>query len=324
MQKLILPLFALMGFAASAQFSIQPQLGMETSRTAIRLNDLSSFAPEGIQIAPRIGLRMEYKVKTGHGAFLGFATGNSAVQYSFSDPAAARTIYKTSTEGLQLRLEGGYQFTSKKISLGKAASSKKQTQTRPEHHFQSREFRGLGGGEFRGFGSGEFRRHGGGEKHHGGGQMRCGQRSSSNQKATASRMAKDDGLYMRVKPSAGIAFVPSATNGLITNIKGGQTTYEYNTGINTAVIAGTAFEFGRGNKPKFVVSVNYLKGLGNNTQTLTTGTIAKPVVNTFSSRTSGFIVSMGLPLNLSKKAAVTQKKQCSRQSYEGRCGRYKM
>ena len=332
MKKIILPLLALTSLAASAQFSVQPQLGIETSLTKMRLNGLSSFSPEGMQVAPRIGLRMEYKMKTGHGAFLGVATGNSPVQLSFSEPSSAQTIYKTATEGLQLRLEGGYQFTSKKISLGKGSSSK-QTYTRPEQKFGHGEFRGFsggdfgrfGGGEFRGFGGGEFNRHGAGASHHGGGPGRCGQRISESHHSIASRVAKDDGMYMRIKPSAGIAFVPSATNGLVTNTKGGQTTYEYNTGINTAVIAGTAFEFGRGNTPKFVVSVNYLKSLGNNDQTLITGTSAKPAVNTFSSRTSGFVVSMGLPLNLSKKAAAApQKKQCYRSGYEGRCGRYRM
>ncbi|MEJ7683231.1 MAG: hypothetical protein WKG06_36315 [Segetibacter sp.] len=54
MKKLILPLFASITFAANAQFSIQPQVGMETLRTTIKSSDFSAFFPMGMQIAPAL------------------------------------------------------------------------------------------------------------------------------------------------------------------------------------------------------------------------------------------------------------------------------
>lgn len=301
MKKLILPLFALISYSSNAQFSIQPQIGIETSRTTVNLNDLASFSPMGMQIAPRLSVRMAYQLKTGHGAFLGIATSSPAVEFKFNDPQLAQTSYTASAKELGLRLEGGYQFSSKPITLRKPVYTKV-------------------------FSNRSGHRNGGGEQRIYGGQGRCGQRSSARDFSPSSyrTIEKVKGLYMRIKPSAGLAFASSESN-IETETKGGQTTYEYEAGLNTALIAGTAFEFGSRNQTKFVVSLNYLKSLGNNSQTLTTGSVVKPNINTFSSRTSGFNLSVGIPISLKKKAEATaQPKQCNRSSYEGRCGRYKM
>ncbi len=297
MKKLILPLFASITFAANAQFSIQPQLGMETLRTTIKSNDFSRFSPIGVQVAPRIAGRMAYKFKTGHGAFLGVATGTPAVQFKFADPQSARTSYATSTKGLQLRLEGGYEFTTKPIAIGKQGISKSYANR---------------------YGN----RYSGGEQTKCSGYTRCGIRKSTNLdgKSSYQKMAQNKGLYMRIKPSVGLALVPSGS-GIET--KSGQTSYEYQTGWNTALIAGTAFEFGTRKQAKFVVGVNYLRSLGNNTRTVYTGP-AKTTATTLRSATSGFNVSVGIPVNFTKKHTVTQHHQYKSSSYRGHCGKYKM
>ena len=299
MKKLILPLFASITFAANAQFSIQPQVGMETSWTTIKSSDFSAFSPLGIQAAPRLAVRMAYKFKTGHGAFLGFATGNSAVKFKFTDPQSARTSYTTLTKGLQLRLESGYEFTTKPIAIGKQAISNSYANKYGQ-------------------------RYAGGEQHKGSGYSSCRMRNSTNRcgKSSYKTKAQNKGLYMRIKPSVGLALAPSGS-GIATETKAGQTNYEFKTGWNTALIAGTAFDFGTRSQSKFVVSVNYLKSLGNKTQTLYTGP-AKTMATTFGSATSGFNVSIGIPINFTKKSTVTQHRQYQRPSYRGHCGRYKM
>lgn len=298
MKKLILPLFASITFAANAQFSIQPQLRMETSWTTIKSSNFSAFSPMGVQIAPSLAGRMAYKFKTGHGAFLGVATGNPTVKFRFTDPQSARTSYTISAKGLQLRLESGYEFTTKPIALGKPGISKSYA-NRYGH------------------------RNGGGEQQKRAGYTRCGMRNSTNQcrKSSYKTKAQNKGLYMRIKPSIGLALAPSGSE--ITETKGGQTNYEYKTGWNTALIAGTAFEFGTRKQAKFVVGVTYLKSLGNNTQTVYTGP-AKTMATTFRSATSGFNINVGIPINFTKKHAVTQHHQYRSSSYRGHCGKYRM
>ena len=126
---------------------------------------------------------------------------------------------------------------------------------------------------------------------------------------------------MRIIPSAGIAFIPGQPSEIETKTQGTQTTYSYKAGAwNTAFTAGTGFEFGSNNRPKFTVNVNYLHGLGNmDTETLNTISNGKPVSTTFSSKASGWNVSLGIPISLSKRKPVVQK-QVERFKYNGKCG----
>ena len=243
MRKTITLLFVLMSCVTNAQFSIQPQIGLENSRTTIKSNEFASFSPMGMQFAPRLAVRMNYKFKTGHGVFFGVATSSQAVEFKFTDPQAARTTYKATEKGLQLHLEGGYQYSTKPIALGKAGSANKAGH-----------------------------RCGSGEQHKCISKPGCGQHSSTSHcsKTSNKTTAANKGWYMRIVPSAGLAFIPSGAEKIETETKGGQTTYEYKAGWNTAFIAGTAFEFGSLKQSKFVVSVNFLKGLGNKEETINT------------------------------------------------------
>ena len=299
MKKLILPLFSLITCAATAQFSIVPQVGMETFRTTIKQGDFSSFSPLGQQFAPSLSVRMAYKLKSGLGAFLGVATNSPAVEFKFTDLQTPASSYTASAKDLQLRLEAGYQFTSKPITLRKSVSASSY--------------------------AGKWPQASSGGKQGGCARKMCGRMNNSASRYSNTSLAtaaKDNGLFMRIKPSVGLALAPTGSK-METETKAGQTSYIYKSGWNTALIAGTAFEFGTRNQSRLIVSISYLKGLGNNTQTLTNSDALKPTVTTLSSKTSGFNIGLGIPLSFSKKTPVIQNPPIERPSYRGRCQRYR-
>ena len=297
MKNAITLLFALITYSANAQFTLLPQIGMESSRTTIKSSEFAAFSPKGMQFAPLLAARLGYSSKSGHGAFLGVATSSPSVQFNFTDPQTARSSYKASAEDLQLRLEGGYQYVTKPIALSKPGNSNKYGH-----------------------------RACGGQQHTCAGHTNCHQNTASHCGKSAIKSASQSkGWFMRIKPSAGLAFLPSE-NEIETETKAGQTNYEYKAGWNTALIAGTAFEFGTRKESRFVVSINYLKSLGSNSQTLNTVNNNKSTAYTFQSNTSSFNVSIGIPINLKKKSTVTppsQHKQCNG-SHMSRCGQYRM
>lgn len=300
MKTIILPLFALVSYASKAQFSIVPRVGMETFKTTITPGNFSSFSPMGQQFAPSLSVRMAYKLKSGLGAYVGVASNSQAVDFTFADPLHAANAYTTAAKNFQLRLEGGYQFTSKAIALGKPVNTKNVASRVTDRTM--------------------------GERATGCSHSRCGgmrNPASASAAALPTIAPKDKGLYMRIQPSIGLAFVP-AGEAMEMNTKNGSTNYTYRAGSNAAVVAGAAFEFGTKSQTNFIVSVNYLTGLGNNTQTVTSNEMLKPTTTSFSSKTSGFNVSLGIPITFKKKPAVIQAPTIiNRPSHYGRCGQYR-
>lgn len=69
MRNSITLLFLMVSCAANAQFSLQPQIGLENYRTTIRSNEFTCFSPLGSPLAARLGVRMNYTSKSGHGGF---------------------------------------------------------------------------------------------------------------------------------------------------------------------------------------------------------------------------------------------------------------
>jgi hypothetical protein len=123
--SILICLSLILGYAATAQLTLLPQLGLENSRTAIAIDKASSFAPLGGKLSPQAALRLEYLFKKSHsGPFLGLATSRSVVNYEFSDPASGLSEYTATRGATQLRLEGGYQLASKPIYFKKAATAK--------------------------------------------------------------------------------------------------------------------------------------------------------------------------------------------------------
>jgi hypothetical protein len=302
MKKLILPFFTLITYASNAQFSIVPQVGVETFRTTLSSGDFSSFSPLGVQFAPRLAVRMAYNLKSGQGAFLGVATNSPGVVYKFTDPQNARSAYSASAGDYNVRLEGGYQYTSKPITLRKAANTKNTNSSAGRCGQKYEVAQKPGCSRYRAAG------------------MCNSNRSSTSYAKLAS---PDRGMFMRIKPSVGLALAPSGSE-LETTTKGAMTTYKYTSGWNTALIAGTAFEFGTREQSKLVVSINYLRGLGNNSQTIVNNELIKSPTTTLSSKTSGFNISVGIPFSFSKKTTVVQTPQYKSSSQRGQCGRYRI
>jgi hypothetical protein len=251
--------FVAIGYAANAQkFSLLPQVGFENSETKISYNNLQSFSPLGIKFSPQASLRLNYSSKQGHGFFLGVASSRSLVSFNFTDPETGMNNFTATTGNMQWRMEGGYQFSSKPLSL-KCSSSCARS---------------------------------------------CSRNSNSNKEKQPS-LSRNKNSWVRIQPSIGMGFIPAVKSDLVSKTNAGQTTYQYNAGNwNTALIAGTGLEFGRGSTRQFTISINYIKGIGNlNNQVISSEEAGKTVMTTLSSTTSGWSVRAGIPFTLKAKPA---------------------
>ena len=308
-------LAALISFTAAAQFTFLPEVGLETSKTKIKSNEIPAFAPLGIKISPSLSLRMAYTLKSGQGAFLGISTSSPSVQYTFADPKTAGTSYTANTDDIQLRLEAGYQYTSKPIRLSNHASSTK-TGSSCQHPHRQAPRNCLTDASNR-----QYETQGNCSHH-----APCGQHNSNGNFNRSMHRSKseDKSWFMRVKPSVGLAFIPEGESEIEFENGSLQPKFEYHAGMKTAMIAGTAFEFGKGKEAKFCVSVNYIHSIGSNSELVNTVTNSKSTDYTFQSSTSGFNVKFGVPLSFHKaqKIAATPYPRCRRFVYH--CGQYKI
>ena len=298
--------FVVFGYAAKAQkFSLLPQVGFENSKTTIRYNNSSSFSPAGISFSPQVGLQLAYRSKPGHGFFLGAASSRSIVPFSFTNPENGMNDYKTTTGNMQLRMEGGYQFSSKPFYFKK---QNKKVDKPVENKIAQKK--------------------------------NCGSYSYKSpcmkNKTEASRSANADplkkagankGPWVRLQPSAGIGFIPAVKTDIITKTQNGQTTYEYRAGNwNTALMTGMGFEFGKNNTRLFTLSVNYFKGTGNlDKQTISTTIGTKTLTTQLQSKVSGWNMRIGVPFTLgAKKPAIKQQTEKKTQQPKSKCGQYRI
>lgn len=309
---LLTGLFAVCGFAASAQLSLVPQVGFENSRTNISYNDLSEFSPLGVKFSPQASLRMDYKFKKGHGPFLGISSSRSLVSYSFTDPEYGMNIYTANAGDMQFRLEGGYQYSTKPIFFNKNKSN--QNSSRSYHNsYKSQNTKKSCGSEYTSRSScGKAKT----ESY----SSRCGSSSKANQNLAK----KEKGPWMKIQPSIGMAYIPSAMTDVVAKTQGGQTVYEYQAGNwKTGLIAGAGFEFGKNSHRLFTVNINYFNGIGNlDKQTLTTVSSGKTTTTYLQSDVSGWNMRIGIPFTLSKNPA-KQKSEQKTQKSESKCGQYK-
>ncbi len=291
-------LFAVFGYIATAQFTLLSQLGMEDFRTTVKYNEQSSFSPLCLKPGFQAGLRLDYNFKKMHGPWIAAATTRSVVEYSFSDPENGMNTYNVEKANTQLRLEGGYQLRSKQIYFRKTAGPVDAARSYKGHCLRVTE------------------------------RNSCGSKTSQAKKEKAAKGTK--GAWMRLAPSAGIAYIPSAPGAAIeAKTAGGQTTYTYNAGNwRTAFLGGIGFEFGRNNRQAFLVSLNYLKGFGDglDTKYITTVDGNKTTNTSLQSNASAWNLRIGIPISLSKKKTVA-KEQVVEKVYlkeEKKCGQYKL
>ena len=281
-----------------------PNAGFENSKTKIQYNDLPSFAPAGVVTSAQFGLQLNYKIKSGHGIFLGAASSRSIVPYSFSDPETGMTNYTTTNGDMQLRFETGYQFTSKplffkKSGKGSANVTQNKTTERKSCCYA-------------------YRSH-------------CMKNSSTAGRSATTETKQqpqksNSSGWVRLQPSAAFAFIPGTPTDVITKTVNGQPAYEYRAGNwSTAVMTGMAFEFGKNKTSLFTVGVNYFKGIGNlNTQTISTVTASKTLTTQLSSEVSGWNMRIGIPFALGAKKTAAHK-QTENKTYQQKrsCSQYR-
>jgi hypothetical protein len=272
--------FVVCGYAAGAQLTLTPKAGIEQSFTSVGYNNQSKFSPMGAAVSPQFAVRLDYRFKNIHGPFAGIATNRSVLAYEFTDPETGSTNFAASRGNMQMRLEAGYQVSTKPIALGKAKAAPAAKKS-------------------------------------------CAGYSSRAVK-------NSEPMNVRIQPFAGMAFVPDPATALTSN----NAMYSYKAGNwSSAVIAGTNFELGKGSARKFVIGVQYLKGVGNlDNETLVTLPESKAVTTQLRSGASAWNVTVGVPITLAKKkvavvapakakAPEVKKKSCS-SYYRPRCGNF--
>jgi hypothetical protein len=277
--------FVAFGYAAKAQkFSLLPQVGFENSKTNIRFNNTPSFSPAGVIFTPQVSLHLNYSSKSGHGFFAGAGSSRSIVPFRFADPENAMNSFTTNTGKMQLRLEGGYRFSSKPVYLKKQPGAAPKTIT-----YKTAEKKGCGSYSYRGS---------------------CGRNRSTTDHASKSAVARHvKGTWLKLQPSFGLGFIPFAKDHLVNVNETGAAKYEYRAGnMRTAVLTGMAIEFGKNNTRQLTVGVNYVRSIGNTeTQSIASLNGTKTVTTELRSNVTGWNVKFGIPFTLgAKKPALKQ------------------
>ena len=271
------------GYSLQAQLTLVPQIGFENAKSTVKINEGSSFSPAGNVLSPNVNLRLNYLFKRAHGPYLSVANARSITNLKFTDPETAMTNFISSNAGTQLRLEGGYQLSTKPIYFKKSGRLATTTApTKSKHTYPS-------------------------AKSHCSKYMT---RSSCHGKSMEAPVkASKKSTWVRLQPSVGIAYVPTGVSRqIVSSSQAGQKTYQYNAGnLNTAFVSGVGFDFGKGRTSKFNVSVNYVQPLSDNPQTLTVVQGNKTTVTKFASQSSIWNVRMGIPINLSKQKTAVKK-----------------
>jgi len=222
--------------------------------------------------SPQVGLRADYLINKRHGPFAGVASNRSLVTYEFTNPETGDKQFTSSHGDWKLRLEAGYQVSSKAISLGKS--------NKPAAPIKS--------------------------------ESPCAVRKMMLALAGA---AKKPVMNMRIQPYVGMAFVPNPETAITNAIKSNETVYQYSAGNWTsAVITGVNLAFAKGDINKYVIGIQYLKGISNlSNETLTTPSDGKVTSTQLSSRSAAWNVTVGMPLNFTKSKPAIQKTELPKQ-----------
>jgi hypothetical protein len=304
-QTALLFVIAVLGYAANAQFTLRPQIGIENPTTKISYNDLPSFAPIS-QFQPQFGVHADYKFKGGFGPFIGMSTSRSLVNYSFTDPEKGMTDYQAELGDLLLALQAGLQYSTKPIPLTKNKPTA-TTKTKSSECTQNKTAEKSSCYEK---------------------MMRCYSSShcSGNKSKTESKSTtKKDVWTLSLQPSAGISYTPSNADAIETETVNGVTNYLYTAGnLKTAFISGIAFEFAKNKKKFATLSFNYFTSLGSDKTTFESQAGSKTVTTTVSSKVSGWNAALGIPITFAKSQASKSKSKhhdcIYRSEYKSRCG----
>jgi hypothetical protein len=262
--------FVACGFATNAQFSVTPRVGIEQAFTCVQYNNTSCINPMSTNFSPQIGFRMDYLIHKLHGPFVGVATNRSVVTYEFTNPETGDKEFTASAGDWKLRLEAGYQVSSKPIALGRTA---KQPATKGPDALISP----------------------------------CAARKMMLAQSAA---AKKQVMNLRIQPYAGMAFVPDPQATLSTAFRSNEMVYQYSAGNWTsAFITGVNLAFAKGTVNKYVIGVQYLLGIGNlERETLTTPLENKQLNTQLKSSAAAWNITVGIPIGFSKNKQVAPAK----------------
>src|SRR6187549_3137635 len=283
-------LFIVSALAMNGQkLSLTPQVGFENSKTSVNYNNLGSFVPLGGEFNPQVSLRLDYKFKQGFGPYIGASTSRSGVLYGFNDIENGMSSYVATKANMQLRMEAGYQYTTKPIFFNKSKQSTSTSKTKSSGKSS------CGSYSYRSSCSRSYSSR----------LSHCQNKSSATKKAEN----KNKGGWVRLQPSMGIGYIAAPKTDIVTKTGGGQTAYEYRAGNwNTAFLTGMGFEFGRNKQRLLNVSINYFKGIGNmNPQTVSNESGIKTSYATLESKASGWNMRVGVPFTLADKKSGKQK-----------------
>jgi hypothetical protein len=278
----------LAGATSHAQLSFLPQVGFEQSRTTLNYNSLSTSGANGNL---RAALKMDYRLKGGHGPYVNLGTSAAPIKFWFDNTGQLVKGMQQAKDNLQFRMEAGYQYTSKAIRFGKAKNKMNNpaTESFTETTMQ---------------------------------KQSCGSSSYKSHCASKRKVAKtplrDNTLNMRLQPSVGLAYLPAAEESIKQTANG----VEYNaTNWKTAVVPAMGFEFAKGQQRFLTLTVFYTKPLGMQEESFTSATGNKAITTTLSPKASTWGMTVGVPFSFSKSnAAKTKqvKKDCSKTIYR-RC-----
>lgn len=277
----------LAGTAARAQLSLLPQAGFEQSRTALGYGN--GLSASSINTNVKAGLKTAYGLKGGHTPFLNLTTAPAPVIFSFNSNGDLTDHFQSTIP--KLRLEAGYQFSSKAIQLGKKGTANNAASSATEQAAAP--------------------------------QSRCGllYRSHCGQQKRMSRMNPvNEPWTMRLQPALALAYVPSAEQSLRSKSNG----LEYKAAAwKTALVPSVGVEFAKGQQRLFTVSIFYTKPLaeGDQMATLSSGVKAVPVM--LQPKTASWGLTVGVPFSFARTGhhkPTMEKKECRRNSYR-RCMR---
>lgn len=254
--------FVACGYATNAQLSVTPRVGIEQAFTCVQYNSTSCIKPMSSNFSPQVSLRMDYLFNKAHGPFVGVASNRSVVEYMFTDPETGDKEFTADQGDWKLRLEAGYQVSTKPIALGK---SSKQAATKAPKPMLSP----------------------------------CGARLNNARVATPQKPVMNLRIQpyagMAFVPNTQTAISSNMQeNETVYTYSAGN--------WNTAFITGVNFAFAKGNVGKYVIGVQYLQGIGNlSTETMTTAVENKQINTQLSSNAAAWNITVGMPLSFKKE-----------------------
>ena len=279
-------LLLIIASTAHAQFSLLPQIGFDRAHTNIVQNDYNQFTAFNAKTNFKVSVRVDYRLKGGHGPYLGIGTAPVSVQLEFTDPASAWKTAKSSVGSIPWKLEAGYQYSFKPLKIGQGHVNKKPTVQVSKKSCGAYQYKSS-----------------------------CGSKKPAPQRSKQA-------TTLSIQPSMGLAYIPSIQDNIIKN----NNQYKYTADHSGfAMVPALGFEFGKGKTRIMTVSLQYAKSIGAGDKgVIQTENNGKPAINSFRSATSSWSLSVGIPFNLSKDDKQsgnqqTQKRSCSEKVYKMRC-----